>query len=83
MTAFWKHDYTAFSKIFLEDGTVLDLYPGNNVDDYMKSVASVVYNYDITTLKVEDESLLEVEFDLNALLTEMYSEHELVKIEVI
>lgn len=83
MTAFWLHNYTAHSRIILEDETIIDLYPGNNVDEYMRSVATVVYNYDIDTLKVEDESLVDVEFDLNALLAEMFSYDELVKIEVI
>ena len=49
----------------------------------MKSVATVIYNYDIDTLKVEDENLTSVEFDLNTLLMEMFSSNELVKIEVI
>ena len=83
MTAFWLHNFTANPKIILEDETILDLYTGNSIDEYMKSVATVVYNYDIDTLKVEDENLTSVEFDLNALLVEMFSCNELVKIEVI
>ncbi|MBE5925606.1 MAG: hypothetical protein E7270_01245 [Lachnospiraceae bacterium] len=83
MTAFWLHNFTANPKIILEDETILDLYTGNSVDEYMKSVATVVYNYDIDTLKVEDENLTSVEFDLNTLLMEMFSSNELVKIEVI
>ena len=83
MTAFWLHSYTANPKIILEDETILDLYTGNSIDEYIKSVATVVYNYDIDTLKVEDENLTSVEFDLNTLLMEMFSSNELVKIEVI
>lgn len=83
MTAFWLHNFTANPKIILEDETILDLYTGNSVDEYMKSVATIVYNYDIDTLKVEDENLTSVEFDLNTLLMEMFSSNELVKIEVI
>ena len=83
MTAFWLHNFTANPKIILEDETILDLYTGNSIDEYMKSVATVVYNYDIDTLKVEDENLTSIEFDLNTLLMEMFSSNELVKIEVI
>ena len=83
MTGFWLHNFTANPKIILEDETVLDLYTGNSIDEYIKSVATVVYNYDIDTLKVEDENLTSVEFDLNTLLMEMFSSNELVKIEVI
>ena len=83
MTAFWLHNFTANPKIILEDETILDLDTGNSIDEYMKSVATVVYNYDIDTLKVEDENLTSIEFDLNTLLMEMFSSNELVKIEVI
>ena len=83
MTAFWLHNFTANPKIILEDETILDLYTGNSIDEYMKSIATVVYNYDIDTLKVEDENLTSIEFDLNTLLMEMFSSNELVKIEVI
>lgn len=83
MTGFWLHNFTANPKIILEDETILDLYTGNSIDEYMKSVATVIYNYDIDTLKVEDENLTSVEFDLNTLLMEMFSSNELVKIEVI
>ena len=83
MTAFWLHNFTANPKIILEDETIIDLYTGNSIDEYMKSVATVIYNYDIETLKVEDENLTSVEFDLNTLLMEMFSSNELVKIEVI
>ena len=83
MTAFWLHNFTANPKIILEDETIIDLYTGNSIDEYMKSVATVIYNYDINTLKVEDENLTSVEFDLNTLLMEMFSSNELVKIEVI
>lgn len=83
MTAFWLHNFTANPKIILEDETIIDLYTGNSIDEYMKSVATVIYNYDIDTLKVEDENLTSVEFDLNTLLMEMFSSNELVKIEVI
>jgi ferredoxin-fold anticodon binding domain-containing protein len=83
MTAFWLHNFTANPKIILEDETIIDLYTGNSIDEYMKSIATVIYNYDIDTLKVEDENLTSVEFDLNTLLMEMFSSNELVKIEVI
>ena len=83
MTAFWLHNFTANPKIILEDETILDLYTGNSIDEYMKSIATVIYNYDIDTLKVEDENLTSIEFDLNTLLMEMFSSNELVKIEVI
>ena len=83
MTAFWLHNFTANPKIILEDETIIDLYTGNSIDEYMKSIATVIYNYDIETLKVEDENLTSVEFDLNTLLMEMFSSNELVKIEVI
>ena len=83
MTGFWLHNFTANPKIILEDETIIDLYTGNSIDEYMKSVATVIYNYDIDTLKVEDENLTSVEFDLNTLLMEMFSSNELVKIEVI
>lgn len=83
MTGFWLHNFTANPKIILEDETIIDLYTGNSIDEYMKSVATVIYNYDINTLKVEDENLTSVEFDLNTLLMEMFSSNELVKIEVI
>ena len=83
MTAFWLHNFPANPKIILEDETILDLDTGNSIDEYMKSVATVVYNYDIDTLKVEDENLTSIEFDLNTLLMEMFSSNELVKIEVI
>jgi ferredoxin-fold anticodon binding domain-containing protein len=83
MTGFWLHNFTANPKIILEDETIIDLYTGNSIDEYMKSVATVIYNYDIETLKVEDENLTSVEFDLNTLLMEMFSSNELVKIEVI
>lgn len=83
MTGFWLHNFTTNPKIILEDETIIDLYTGNSIDEYMKSVATVIYNYDIDTLKVEDENLTSVEFDLNTLLMEMFSSNELVKIEVI
>ena len=83
MTGFWIHNFTSNPKIILEDETIIDLYTGNSIDEYMKSVATVIYNYDIDTLKVEDENLTSVEFDLNTLLMEMFSSNELVKIEVI
>ena len=83
MTAFWLHNFTANPRIILEDETIIDLYTGNSIDEYMKSIATVVYNYDIDTLKVEDENLTSIEFDLNTLLMEMFSSNELVKIEVI
>ena len=83
MTAFWLHNFTANPKIILEDETIIDLYTGNSIDEYIKSVATVIYNYDIDTLKVEDENLTSVEFDLNTILMEMFSSNELVKIEVI
>lgn len=83
MTGFWLHNFTTNPKIILEDETIIDLYTGNSIDEYMKSVATVIYNYDIETLKVEDENLTSVEFDLNTLLMEMFSSNELVKIEVI
>jgi ferredoxin-fold anticodon binding domain-containing protein len=83
MTGFWLHNFTANPRIILEDETIIDLYTGNSIDEYMKSIATVVYNYDIDTLKVEDENLTSIEFDLNTLLMEMFSSNELVKIEVI
>jgi ferredoxin-fold anticodon binding domain-containing protein len=83
MTGFWLHNFTANPRIILEDETIIDLYTGNSIDEYMKSIATVVYNYDIDTLKVEDENLTSIEFDLNTMLMEMFSSNELVKIEVI
>ena len=83
MTAFWHQNFTTNPKIILEDNTIIDLFVGNSIDEYLETVASVVYNYDIHTLKVEDESLTCAEEELNTLLIEKYAHNEPVRIEVL
>ena len=83
MTAFWHHNFTTNPKIILEDNTIIDLFPGKNIDEYFATIASVIYNYDIHTLKVEDETLVDAEEEINALLVEQFAHNEPVRIEVL
>ena len=86
-TAFWKMYHTRGAKVFLEDGSVIDLFDDHkaeHIDRMVDSLANVIRTYGITRLIVDDPMMADetVENVINQILIENYGYAEHVKLEV-
>lgn len=87
--AYWKLYNTKGSKVYLEDGSMIDLFDNHtntpeNINLVMASLANVVQTYGITSLVVSDASMADkvVEEILNEILSENFAYNEYVTMEV-
>ena len=83
MKAFLHFDFASYPKIITESGETIDLFPGDNIDTLIESMANACYAWNIGTLKVDNAELLELESEINYYMTSKYDCEELVKIEVV
>lgn len=87
--AYWKLYHTKGSKVYLENGTMIDLFDNHtntpeNINSLMASLANVVQTYGITSLVVSDPAMASdvVEEVLNEILSENFAYDEYVTMEV-
>lgn len=87
--AYWKLYHTKGSKVYLEDGFMIDLFDNHtntpeNINCLMGSLANVVQTYGITSLVVSDPRMADnaVEEILNEILSENFAYNEHVTMEV-
>lgn len=87
--AYWKLYHTKGSKVYLENGTMIDLFDNHtntpeNINSLMASLANVVQTYGITSLVVSDPAMASdvVEEVLNEILSENFAYNEYVTMEV-
>ena len=87
--AYWKLYHTKGSKVYLENGTMIDLFDNHtntpeNISSLMASLANVVQTYGITSLVVSDPAMAGdvVEEVLNEILSENFAYNEYVTMEV-
>lgn len=87
--AYWKLYNTKGSKVYLENGSMIDLFDNHtdtpeNINLVMASLANVVQTYGITSLIVSDASMADkvVEKILNEILSENFAYNEYVTMEV-
>lgn len=87
--AYWKLYNTKGSKVYLENGSMIDLFDNHtkspeNVNNMIMSLANVVQTYGITELVVSDPRMADnvVEEILNEILNENFAYNEHVTMEV-
>lgn len=87
--AYWKLYHTKGSKVYLENGTMIDLFDNHtntpeNINSLMASLANVVQTYGITSLVVSDPAMASdvVEEVLNEILSENFAYNKYVTMEV-
>lgn len=87
--AYLKLYHTKGSKVYLENGTMIDLFDNHtntpeNINSLMASLANVVQTYGITSLVVSDPAMASdvVEQVLNEILSENFAYNEYVTMEV-
>ena len=88
--AYWKLYNTRGSKIYLEDGSMIDLFDNHtntpeNMNNLVVSLANVIQTYGITELLVTDPMMADetVENIINQILTENFAYNEHVTMEVV
>ena len=88
--AYWKLYNTKGSKIYLEDGSMIDLFDNHtntpeNMNNLVVSLANVIQTYGITELLVTDPMMADetVENIINQILTENFAYNEHVTMEVV
>lgn len=87
-TALWKMYHTKGAKIYLEDGSMIDLFDDHtkkNAYRMIESLANVIQTYGITTLKVEDPAMGAdvIEEMINEILTKNFNYTNHVTLEVV
>ena len=88
MQAFLKIHHTNTMKVYLEDGSVIDIFDDPNertADRGLYGVANVIRTYGIKTLNVEDYRFADstvLEY-MRAILNEEYNYYEDFNIEVV
>lgn len=87
--AYWKLYNTKGSKVYLENGSMIDLFDNHtqspeNVNNMIMSLANVVQTYGITELTVSDPRMADdvVEEILNEILNENFAYNKYVTMEV-
>lgn len=87
--AYWKFYHTKDSKVYLENGTIIDLFDNHtntpeNINSLMASLANVIQTYGITSLVVSDPAMAGdvVEQVLNEILSENFAYNKYVTMEV-
>ena len=88
--AYWKLYNTKGSKVYLEDGSMIDLFDNHtntpeNLNSMMTSLANVIQTYGITSLVVTDARMADKEIEeiLNEILSENFAYNEYVTMEVV
>jgi hypothetical protein len=88
--AYWKLYNTKGSKVYLEDGSMIDLFDNHtntpeNMNTLVASLANVIQTYGITTLLVTDPMMADetIENIINQILTENFAYNEHVTMEVV
>ena len=88
--AYWKLYNTKGSKVYLEDGSMIDLFDNHtnspeNISALMASLANVIQTYGITSLTVSDPHMADdvIEEVLNEILSENFAYNEHVTMEVV
>ena len=88
--AYWKLYNTKGSKVYLEDGSMIDLFDNytntpENMNTLVASLANVIQTYGITTLLVTDPMMADetIENIINQILTENFAYNEHVTMEVV
>lgn len=88
--AYWKLYNTKGSKVYLEDGSMIDLFDDHtnipeNLNMLMASLANVIQTYGITKIFVTDPMMADetIENIINQILTENFAYNEHVTMEVV
>lgn len=89
MQAYWKLYNTKGSKIYLENGSMIDLFDDHtgtseNMNTLVMSLANVIQTYGITKLLVSDPMMADktVENIINQILSENFAYNKHVVLEV-
>lgn len=89
MHAYWKLYNTKGSKVYLENGKMIDLFDNHtksldNVNNMITSLANVIQTYGITKLLVSDPMMADktIENIINQILSENFAYNEHVVLEV-
>lgn len=88
MKALLKMHHTILQKVYLEDGSVIDIFDNprdQHMDNGLYGVANVISTYHIDTLNVEDSRFAEPEVIeyIKVILAEDYNYNKDFKIEVV
>lgn len=90
MQAYWKLYNTKGSKIYLENGSMIDLFDDHtgtseNMNTLVMSLANVIQTYGITKLLVSDPMMADktIENIINQILSEnfAYNKHVILEVE--
>lgn len=88
--AYWKLYNTKGSKVYLEDGSMIDLFDNHtntpeNMNMLMASLANVIQTYGITKILVTDPMMADqaIEDIINEILIENFAYNEHVTMEVV
>ena len=88
--AYWKLYNTKGSKVYLADGSMIDLFDNHtntpeNMNNLVMSLANVIQTYGITKLWVTDPMMADetIENIINQILTENFAYNEHVTMEVV
>lgn len=89
MQAYWKLYNTKGSKVYLENGSMIDLFDDHtgtseNMNTLVMSLANVIQTYGITKLLVSDPMMADktVENIINQILSENFAYNKHVVLEV-
>lgn len=87
--AYWKLYNTKGSKVYLEDGSMIDLFDNHtntpeNMNTLVVSLANVIQTYGITKLLVSDPMMADktIENIINQILSENFAYNKHVTLEV-
>lgn len=88
--AYWKLYNTKGSKVYLEDGSMIDLFDNHtntpeNMNTLVASLANVIQTYGITKILVTDPMMADqaIEDIINEILIENFAYNEHVTMEVV
>lgn len=88
--AYWKLYNTKGSKVYLEDGSMIDLFDNHtntpeNMNMLIASLANVIQTYGITKILVTDPMMADqaIEDIINEILIENFAYNEHVTMEVV